>query len=156
MNAPRMTDRDLALLHQDVRTGHACLITFEGSNGTAWLDVMGPRGVRPVGDFLVAPVPTLRLWSQGAGEPHAVAAANDGFDRGLRTLAESARPLLFRDEAALLADILAVIQAAVRAGPARLPVPGHRLTTAGTPDLRAWASALSLGDLQAALAKAVA
>lgn len=154
--ALRITDRDLAVLHQDVRTGHACLCSFEGAKGLAWLDVMGPRGMRPDGDWLRADVPTLRFWPGPSPGPVAVAAANDRFDRHLRALADAARPVLPRDEALLLAEVLAVVQAAVKAGPSRLPTLGPRLSRCGSPDATAWASALSLADLQAAFEKAVA
>lgn len=148
--ALRITDRELALLHQDVRTGHAFLCTFEGANGTAWLEVLGPRGARPAGEWLRAEVPTLRLWPGPGPGPVAVAVANDRFDRHLRGIADAARPLLPSDEALLLAEVLAVVQAAVKAGPRHLPTVGPRLSRSGTPDPSAWASALSLADLQAA------
>lgn len=157
MNAVRISDTDLALLHRDVRAGHSSIVTFEGANGTAWLDVMGPLGMRPDGDFLRAEVPTLRLWGPGpATAPRAIAAASSAFDRHLRVIEDTAGPLLFRDEAALLSDVLAVVLAAVKAGPKRLPGPGPRLTVTGAPSLHGWASCLPLGDLQAVLRKAVA
>ena len=46
--------------------------------------------------------------------------------------------------------------APIRIRRSRTPTPGPTITEVGTPSFAAWVSALSLGDLEAALRKAVA
>ena len=155
--APRLTDAALDLLRQDVRTGHALIATFEGPAGLSWVELLGPRGMRPDGTFLVAPVPTLRLWiPQRHDGPLAVAANDPDFDGGLRAIVERARPHLHAVDAESLQTMLQVVRRATKARGPRVPEVGARLSQTGSPSLHAWASCLTLGDLEAALSKAVA
>ena len=55
-----------------------------------------------------------------------------------------------------LSTILRVVQGAVVKRRRRLPAVGPRLSEEGVPPLWGWASCLTLGDLEAALSKAVA
>ncbi len=155
--APSLDDSTLDLLDADLRSGHSCITTFACPRGLAWMEIMGPKGMRPAGNLFVAPVRTLRLWVPGhqAG-PLAVAAANDAFGVGLRTIQERARGHLAEDELPTLATVLDLVQTATKTPRRRLPTVGPELTESGTPCLVGWASCLTLGDLEAALRKAVA
>ena len=151
------TDPILDLLRADVRGGHACIATFEGAEGTSWMEIAGPRGTRPHGDWLVAPVPTLRLWVPGQlSAPVAVATADRDFDAGLRAIEDEARPHLHPPELAWLSAILRVVRETATGRRPRVPAVGERIVTEGRPLLRGWASCLTLADLEAAVLKAVA
>ena len=148
-----ITQADLDLLHADVRQGWSCVAAFSGP----WLEVMGRRGMRPAGDYLVAPVPTLRLWLPGrTGSPHAVAVAGRDFEGGLRLIEEGGRSYLDADEARLLALVLGVVRKAAKGMRRRVPPVGETVSEEGTPSLQAWASCVTLGDLQAALLRSAA
>ena len=155
--APNLDDTSLELLNADLRSGHSCIATFDSPCGLAWMEILGPRGMRPAGDLFVAPVRTLRLWVPGhrAG-PLAVAAANDDFGAGLRGIEEQARCHLHEQELAGLATVLKLVRTATNKTRRRLPTIGPKLSEIGTPSLLGWASCLTLGDLEAALRKAVA
>lgn len=74
---------------------------------------MGPKGAMPDGDWLVAPVPTLRLWLPGnRGAPAAVAALGDGFEESLRAIEEQAHPHVHPDKVEWLKVLLAVVRKA--------------------------------------------
>ena len=155
--APNLDDNALVLLDADLRSGHSCIATFACSRGLAWMEILGPKGMRPAGDLLVAPVRTLRLWVPGTpAGPLAVAAANDAFGIGLRTIEERARAHLDEREMPVLATVLKLVQTATKKPRRRLPTVGSELSEVGTPSLIGWASCLTLGDLEAALRKAVA
>ena len=153
-----LDDQALELLHADVREGYASIATFPGPEGIAWIEILGPRGMRPAGELLVAPVPPLRLW--GPSESHlgplAVAAANDAFDDGLRSIESRATVYLPPPVMIDLAAVLRVVRLASQRPRGRLPTVGPRVRQRGTPSLMAWASCLPLGDLEAALWKSVA
>jgi len=118
---------------------------------------MGRKGMRPTGDYLVASVPTLRLWVPARlDSPEAVAVANRDFDAGLRLIEKRSRPHLLDDEARILALLLSVVRVAARGMRHRIPLVGERVTEVGAPSPHAWASCLSLGDLQAALLRSAA
>jgi len=153
--APNLDDTTLELLDADLRSGHSCIATFACPRGLAWMEIMGPKGMRPAGDLFVAPVRTLRLWVPGqqAG-PLAVAAANDAFGIGLRTIQERARAHLAEQELPTLATVLKLVRTATKKPRRRLPTVGSELSEIGTPSLVGWASCLTLGDLEAALRKA--
>jgi hypothetical protein len=133
-----------------VRSGYGALVTFEAP-GAPWLEIAGPNG--PGGDFLAAPVPTLRLRAQGEGSPLAIAAVNDNFPAGLNAIAERARPFV-GDEFPALLTLLGAIREASGVKRSRVPTVGACVTETGTPDPHAWMSCLSLGDLQAAVLRA--
>lgn len=113
--AQNLDDTALELLSADLRSGHSCIATFDCPYGLAWMEILGPKGMRPAGDLFVAPVWTLRLWVQGhrAG-PLAVAAANDDFGVGLRGIKEQARSHLHEGELAGLATVLKLVRTATR------------------------------------------
>ena len=155
--APNVTDAALDLLRLDVRTGHALIATFRGPAGLSWVELLGPKGMRPDGTLLVAPVPTLRLCIPTLHQEPLAVAANDGdFDGGLRAIVERARPYLHPVEAESLQTMLRVVRRATKARGPRVPEVGERISQTGSPSLHAWASCLTLGDLEAALSKAVA
>lgn len=118
-------ERTLDLLRADVRVGRACIATLRGldGGGTPWLEVMGPKGTLPDGDWLVAPVPTLRLWVPGNdGAPAAVAALGDGFEDGLRAIVEQALAHVDPADLDWLRALLGGVRAAARPGvPASRP-----------------------------------
>ncbi len=152
-------DHTLSLVREDVRQGYALIATFKGPTGTSWMEIRGPRGMRPEGDrFLASDVPTLRLWLPDKHrEPVVVAAANRAFDAGLRAIEDEARPHLHAPDLAWLAALLRVVrEAAPPVRRPRVPRVGAQVTEAGSPSLWGWASCLTLGDLEAALLKSVA
>lgn len=135
-----------------VRTGYGALITFEAPDAP-WLEIAGPNGAQAPGHLFGAAVPTVRLRRNGDVAPLAEAAANNDFSGGLSTLAECAKPLIGDEFPALLA-LLAAVHDASGAKRRRVPTVGTRITQTGVPDLHAWMSCLSLGDLQEAVARA--
>ncbi len=142
----------LEALHTDVRAGRSCLVTFDRPEGIAWLDILGPAGMRGNDpDSFTAPVLTVRLWPAGGGSaPLAVAAANRDFPAELDHLAERARPVV-GDEWRLLVAVLATVRDATAGMRFRIPSVGDAVTEVGTPSGHAWASCLTLGDLQSAI-----
>lgn len=154
--AEKIRPSELDLLRDDVREGHACVATFAGPRGLSLVEIMGPKGMRPDGDYLKARVPTLRLWVPQRGRSNVVAAADDDFDHGLRAIEDAARPHLFDAEIVSLTAVLRVVRDAARVVRPRVPQVGARVTQEGRPSLRGWASCLTLGDLEAAVLKAVA
>jgi hypothetical protein len=158
MTAARtFTDETLDLLRADVRAGRSCVATFEGPTGTSWVEILGPNGSHGDPECTVAPMRTLRLWVPERPEaPAAVAVITRDFETSLRAIEERARPHLYPPEAELLARVVRVVRAAAPTRRPRVPKVGDRLTQEGAPSLRAWASCLNLGDLEAALLKAVA
>jgi hypothetical protein len=119
---------------------------------------MGPKGMTGGCDdgFLVAPVPTLRLWSPTAtSRPIAIAAANKDFPEALDALTRRATPLV-GDELPMLLAMLAVVREETGGMLFRIPSVGDNVTASGRPGISAWASALSVADIQAAVLKAVA
>lgn len=154
----RFIARHVDLLRTTVRAGHALLYTFDHDDGaTVRLDVLGPKGLAPAGgDFLTAPVPTVQLWSPTSVQrPIVRAAANRDFPAGLDTIARRAAPLVGDDLPILLA-LLGALREETANMRFRIPTVGARVTSAGVPSVEAWASALSLADIEAALLKAVA
>ncbi len=135
-----------------VRTGYGALITFEAPDAP-WLEIAGPNGMQPGGHLFGAPVPTVRLRRNGDAWPLAEAAANNDFSGGLSTLAECAKPFVGDEFPALLA-LLGAVHEASGAKRRRVPKVGGCITETGVPSVHAWMSCLTLGDLQAAVAKA--
>jgi hypothetical protein len=141
-----------------LREGRSLLCCFDRPEGLTRIDVMGPNGMIGGSDdgFLVAPVPTLRLWSPTAtSRPIAIAAANKDFPDSLDALARRATPLV-GDELPMLLAMLAVVREETAGMRFRIPAVGDSVTATGRPGIAAWASALSLADIQAAVLKAVA
>ena len=143
----------LATLRTDVRAGRSCLITYDHPDGTGWLDVHGPEGMRggPEDGAFTAPIPTVRLWAPGGGPaPLAEAVANRAFPIELDRLAERARPLV-RDEYPTLLLVLTTIREATEGLRFRLPEVGDAVRMLGRPSVAGWMSCIPLGDLQAAI-----
>ena len=145
--------RVLDALRTDVRAGRSCIVTYDHPDGTGWLDVFGPEGMRGGGPDagFTAPIPTVRLWQPGGGTaPLAEAVANRAFPRELEQLAERARPFV-RDEFPTLVLLLATIKEASDGLRFRLPTTGERVRVVGCPSVAAWMSCIPLGNLQAAI-----
>jgi hypothetical protein len=154
----RRIARSVAPVRAALREGRSLLCCFDRPEGLTRLDLMGPRGMTGGCDdgFLVAPVPTLRLWSPTAtSRPIAIAAANKDFPEALDALARRATPLV-GEELPMLLAMLAVVREETAGMRFRIPAVGDAVTATGRPAIAAWASALSLGDIQAAVLKAVA
>ena len=156
----RFVARHVAVLRSALAEGRGLFYAFDAEDGTSTrVEVMGPRGMRGGGDdagMLVAPVPTVRLWSPGAqARPLAVAAANRNFSEGLDVLAKRARPLVGDEFAVLLALVATIKEAAPRLRP-RMPKVPMAFTTSGAPSVSAFASCLGLGDLEESIVRAVA
>ena len=146
----------LATLRTDVRAGRSCLITYDHPDGTGWLDVHGPEGMRggPDDGAFTAPIPTVRLWPPGGGlAPLAEAVANRAFPIELDRLAERARPLV-RDEYPTLLLVLTTIREATEGLRFRLPDVGAAVRMVGRPSVVGWMSCIPLGDLQSAILSA--
>lgn len=154
----RRIARAIVPVRAAVREGRSLFCCFDRPNGTTRLDLMGPNGMTGGGDdgFLRAPVPTLRLWSPTAtSRPIALAAANSDFPAGLDAIARRAAPLV-GDELPVLLAVLSVVREETAGMRFRIPSVGDAVTAAGRPSIAAWASALSLADIQTAVLKAVA
>lgn len=154
LQIPTRDARAIDDICRDLRAGHGSIVPFAVGLAGPVLEVAAPKGVRRMGLLCVAPVPTLKLWP-ASGFPLAVAAANRAFPAALDKLGESAAPLVGDDLPALLALLAAVRD--LTAG-MRLPIPrvGSAVTSTGRACHIAWASALPLGDVQAAFLKSVA
>ena len=148
--------RVLDTLRADVRAGRSCIVTYDHPDGTGWLDVFGPEGMRggaKDGAF-TAPIPTVRLWQPGGGTaPLAEAVANRAFPLELDRLAERARPLV-RDEYPTLLLLLTTIRDATAGLRFRLPEVGDAVKLVGRPSVAGWMSCIPLGDLQSAILRA--
>ena len=153
----RLITRHVETLRDAVRAGRALLYAFERPEGSTRLEVLGPNGMAGgAHDFLVAPVPTLRLWSPSAtNRPIAIAAANRDFPVALETIAKRAAPLVGHELPILLA-LLAAVREETAGMRFRSSTVGDLITSRGRPTGAAWMSALSLADVQAAVLKAVA
>lgn len=154
----RFIAHHVAYLRTTVRDGHSVLYTFDRDDGTfTRLEVLGPKGLRPGGgDLFTAPVPTVQLWSPTSCQrPIAKAAANRDFPAGLDTVATRAAPLVGHELPVVLA-LLSALRDEAATMRFRVPNVGELVTSTGRPSVAAWSAALSLGDLQTAVLKAVA
>lgn len=154
----RRVARAVAPVRVALREGRSLLCCFDRPEGLTRIDLMGPNGMTGGGDdaFLVAPVPTLRLWSPTAtSRPIAIAAANKDLPEALNAFARRATPLV-GDELPMLLAMLAVVREETASMRFRIPSVGDTVTASGRPGIAAWASALSLADIQVAVLKAVA
>lgn len=154
----RRIARAIAPVRAAVREGRSLFCCFDQPSGNTRLDLMGPNGMLGGArdGFLCAPVPTLRLWSPTAtSRPIALAAANKDFPLGLDAIARRGAPLV-GDELPLLLAVLNVVREETAGMRFRVPAVGDGVTSSGRPTAQAWASALSLADIEAAMLKAVA
>lgn len=154
----RRIARAVAPVRVALREGRSLLCCFDRPEGLTRIDLMGPNGMTGGGDdgFLVAPVPTLRLWSPTAtSRPIAIAAANKDFPEALDALARRATPLV-GDALPMLLAMLTVVREETAGLRFRIPTVGSAVTASGRPSIGGWSVALSLADIQAAVLKAVA
>lgn len=153
----RLIERTIAPVRAAVREGRSLFCCFDRPEGTTRIDLMGPNGmIGGKDDFLVAPIPTLRLWSPSAtSRPIAIAAANRDFPEALDALARRATPLV-GDELPMLLAVLAVVREETAGMRFRIPAVGDAVTATGRPGIAAWASALSLSDIQVVVLNSVA
>lgn len=135
-----------------VRSGYGALVTFEAADAP-WLEIAGPTSFDAGGHPFGAPVPTVRLRRSSDATLLAEAAANNDFLKGLTTLGQCAKPLV-GDEYPALVALLGAIHDASGAKRRRVPTVGDAISEVGVPNVHGWMSCLTLGDLQAAVAKA--
>ena len=144
------------IVRADVRAGRSWIATFGRGDGAPRLDFLGPRGMRGSPDFFRADPPLLRLWPTCCeGDPLAVVAiaANDALAPRLVEVEDRARPLVGAEHPFLIALLTGLREGVLGARP-RVPVVGEAISSHGSPDLAAWTSCLSLGDLQVSLLRA--
>lgn len=149
---------DLALatsqIRYDLKVGRAWLAIFDSPQGTAVLEYHAPRGVRGDGSFRSErPRLVLRL----AGAPARILADMDLSDDDQAAIDRNLGAVLARgddiagDEKPLFDLLLRLVRdhhLATRNGPAKV---GEAVTETGVVTLDAWASGLTLGDLQTAI-----
>lgn len=135
----------------ETRAGRSWMLTLSTEVAPAWLAFHGPQGAGGEPPVISTGAPRIELWPAGGANRPVVAlpiAANQDFRGDLHRLGQH-RLEPFNGWLLMLGLIHALDEAA-RARP-RVPVVGHALTAAGTPTLAAWASALTLADLQSGL-----
>ena len=138
----------------ETRTGWSWMLTLSPREAPAWLAFHGPKGWR--GDPPPGPdgEPRIELWPSGGASRPVVAlpfVANQNFQEDLRRVFQ--QPVDPREGWLLLLGLLHALDEAARARP-RVPTVGGALEWSGAPTLGAWASAMTLGDLEAALMRA--
>lgn len=149
--------RQVEALCAETRAGWSWMLLPEEEEGQWWLTFHGARGWRGAqGEEVSAPVgePRLELWpGHGANTPLITVpvAANQCFREVVRHSFD--HPVGPRAGWLILLSLLHALDEAARARP-RVPGVGEELTATGMPTLSAWASALTLGDLEAALLRA--
>lgn len=138
-------------LVEETRAGWSWMLPLAEEEAPAWLAFQGPRGMRGDPPVVAAGPPRLELWPRGGGPRPLVevpVAANRNPRQDFARLSQQRL-----DPTAgwlLLLALLVALDEAPRARP-RVPTVGDRLTSTGAPTLSAWASALTLADLQTAL-----
>ena len=147
-----------AQIRYDLKIGRAWLAIFDSPQGTAVLEYHAPQGIRGDGSFRSErPRLVLRL----AGAPPRILADMDLSDDDRATLDANLGAVLARgdelagDEKPLYDLLLRLVRdhhLANRRGTAKM---GESVTATGVPTLDAWASCLTLGDLQAAILAAL-
>ena len=141
----------------ETRAGWSWMLLLSQNEAPGWLAFHGPKGPRSAPDDVPGELPgppRLELWPEGGASRPLVElslAANQDLRRDVRHLHQ--RPLDPREGWLLLLSLLHALDEAARARP-RVPTVGGALTVTGTPTLSAWASALTLGDLERALRRA--
>ena len=135
----------------ETRTGWSWMLMLSLVAAPGWLAFHGPKGWR--GDSPSGPAgePRIELWPPGgANRPVAELhiAANQDFRGDLRRLGQ--RRLEPFNGWLLMLGLLHALDEASRVRP-RIATVGDGVTAAGVTTLGAWASALTLADLQSAL-----
>ena len=149
--------RQVEALCAVTRAGWSWMLLPEEDDGRWWLAFHGARGWRGASDLEVTPIigePRLELWSSCAANTPLVTVAvtaNQHFREIVHRTFD--RPVSLRAGWLILLSLLHALDEAARARP-RVPSVGEALTATGTPTLSTWASALTLGDLEAALLRA--
>ena len=149
---------DMSHLLDQLAQGHGALAILRARRGLCWVQVCGPRGL-PGGDddFLVAPSPVVELWVSARGSgPLATARPGRGFSAALAAMESAALSWVLPSERAPLQALLAALREAWPQRRPAIPKVGPRVETIGQPCITAWASALSLADLEEVLRRAVA
>lgn len=144
------------IIRADVRAGRSWIAIFGPGDDVPRLDFLGQKGFRGGGGFFRANPPLLRLWPTCcAPDPLAELplAANDALVTRLAQVEDRARPLVGEELPFLIALLVGLREGVLGARP-RVPLVGDAVTSAGTPDLAAWASCLALGDFQGTLLRA--
>lgn len=148
------------LVHElcvETRAGWSWMVPLESVENPGLLVFHGPNGGRSAageGSTPTLGASRLELWSSGgATRPLVVVpvSANQPFRDDLHRVWQS--PVDPRAGWLLLLSLLHTLDEAARARP-RTPTVGEALFATGVPTLPAWASALTLGDLEAALLRA--
>ena len=148
--------RQVEALCAETRAGWSWMLLPE-EEGRWWLTFHGARGWRGASDVEVTPIigePRLELWSgHGANTPLITVPVT--VNQPFREVAHRAfdHPVSPRAGWLILLSLLHALDEPARARP-RVPSVGEALTATGTPTLSTWASALTLGDLEAALLRA--
>lgn len=143
----------------ETQAGWSWMLTLSRDAAPGWLAFHGPKGTRSganEGDAPGTEAPRLELWPAGGGDQPLIAvpiAANRRLGDDLRRC--RAQPEEPRAGWLLLLGLLHALDEAARARP-RVPTVGSALTCSGAPSLGAWASTLTLGDLEAALLSSAA
>ena len=141
----------------ETRAGWSWMLMLSRHEAPGWLAFHGPKGARSGADEEIAPTAgaaRLELWpASGSSRPLIAVpiAANRRLADDLRRV--HAHPVAPRAGWLLFLALLHALDEAARARP-RVPGVGDALSSTGAPTLGAWASALTLGDLEAALLRA--
>ena len=130
------------------------MLTLSKEEAPAWLAFHGSSEAGGEAPVISTGAPRIELWPAGGASRPVVAlpiAANQDLRGDLHRLGQ--RRLEPFNGWVLMLNLLHALDQAARARP-RVPVVGNSLTCAGAPTLGAWASALTLADLQSALLQA--
>ena len=151
----RAVGRVVQEMCEETRGGWSWMVMLSQVEAPAWLAFHGPKGWRGEPSSPgAAGEPRIELWPPGGASRPVVAiplAANRLLQDDLRHLHQ--RPLEPRAGWLILLALLHALDEAARARP-RVPTVGDALVWSGAPTLGAWASAMTLGDLESALLRA--
>ena len=139
---------------EETRAGWSWMVMLSQVEAPGWLAFHGPQGWRGDPSPGAAGEPRIELGPPGGAFRPVVAipfAATQHFQDDLRHLHH--RPLEPRAGWLVLLALLHALDEAARARP-RVPTVGDALVWSGAPTLGAWASAMTLGDLETALLRA--
>ena len=142
---------------EETRAGWSWKVMLSQVEAPGWLAFHGPKGTRSAVDEMTSPGnddPRLELWPSGGAAVPLIAVpvtANRHFrDDVSRVFRQPVDP---REGWLLFLALLHALDEAARARP-RVPAVGDTLGWSGAPTLSAWASAMTLGDLESALLRA--
>ena len=139
---------------EETRAGWSWMVMLSQVEAPGWLAFHGPHGWRGEPSPGVTGEPRIELWPAGGANRPVVALAVGANQDPSRHLHELRHRALDADTGwLLLLSLLHALDEASRARP-RVPAVGEALEWSGAPTLGAWASALTLGDLETALLRA--